>query len=105
MKQIKTLAIALMAIFALTSLAAAAASAATLPNILPEGTVAKPVTATTKTGASTFGNSILSLKSSGGPGSQTGNGPGIGKLGLFLTVFQNVENTLTSVKCTGLSDR
>ena len=54
MKQIKSLAIALMALFALTSLAAAAASAAasaaTIPNVLPLGTAEKPLTATTKTG-------------------------------------------------------
>jgi len=72
-----------------------------LPNVLPEGTAEKPVTATTKNGTSTFGNGILELTSPKALGSQSGNSA---KLGRFTTTFEGVENRLTSIKCTGLSN-
>jgi hypothetical protein len=101
MKRIKILGLAFMAMLALTGVVSAVSMAATLPSILPEGTSETPITATTSSGTSTFGNGILELSSSSSTGTQTGNAQ---KLGSFTTTFKKVESVLVGTKCTGLSN-
>jgi hypothetical protein len=101
MKPLRLLGLAFVAMLALSSFASAVASAATIPNVLPAGTAASPLTATTKSGTSTFGNGILKLTSPSSTGTQTGNST---KLGSFTNTFTGVENTITGIKCKGLSN-
>jgi hypothetical protein len=98
MKQMKILTMALMAMFALTGLIAAAASAQpTLPSILPLSGPKNILESTSTTGASRFGNGVLSLHGTKGKGSNSANGT---KLGSFKELYESVTGPLGE-QCTG----
>jgi len=103
MKRSKLLGLAFMAILALTSTATATASAESLPNILPCGTEALPVTSISESGESTFGSGLTSVTSTSSLGTLSSNGEGNCKLGLFHTSFLNVKTSLGTL-CEGLGD-
>jgi hypothetical protein len=98
MKPVKLLSTAIIAVLALIALTATTASAEKQPNILPTGTQVAPLTATGKSGTSTFGNGLLKLTSS----KSTGSGAGFAeKLGTFDVLFEGVKDALGRT-CTGL---
>jgi hypothetical protein len=93
--------VATIAILALASITASLAqAAATLPSLLPEATAASPVTAVSKSGASTWGSSVLELESLKSTGTLTGNSL---KLGSFQVALAENTNVVTGLPCTGLS--
>lgn len=101
MKQIKLLGLALMAILALTGIiSATSATAEELPNILPAGTAAEPVLATSSSGVSTFGNGILKLTSQKSKGTLDSTST---KLGTFKVAFEETEDEIART-CTGVGD-
>jgi hypothetical protein len=100
-KRIKLLGIAIIAMLSLTAITAATASAEKQPNILPTGNGATPLTFTSKSGTSLFGNGLLKLTSPKSEGSGAGNAE---KLGTFDILFLGVKDALGRT-CTGLSDK
>jgi hypothetical protein len=100
MKRIKLVGIAIVAVLSLAASLAASASAATVPNVLPAGTAAEPVTATTSSGESEFGNGFIKLTSKKSTGTQSDNST---KLGSFTNKFKETKDTLGSA-CKGSKD-
>jgi hypothetical protein len=74
------------------------ASAEKQPNILPTGTAAGPLTFTSSSGTSAFGNGLLKLTSPKSKGTGAGNAA---KLGTFDILFEGVKDGLGRT-CTGL---
>jgi hypothetical protein len=100
MQRLKILALSLMAVFALGAMASATASAEELPNFLPLGTEANPVTFTDKSGAGTLetvGGKVVKCTSDTSTGEVTAP-----RLGKFDVLFLGCESS--GIKCTGLKD-
>jgi hypothetical protein len=100
MQRLKLLVAALMAVFALGAMVSATASAEELPNFLPLGTAANPVTFTDKSGKGTIetvGGKTISCTSDTSTGEVTGP-----RLGKFDVLFLGCESS--GIKCTGLKD-
>jgi hypothetical protein len=100
MKRIKFVGIAIVAMLSLAVSMAASASAATVPNVLPAGTAAEPVTATASSGETEFGNGFIKVTSKKSTGTQSGNST---KLGAFTNKFKETKDTLGSA-CKGSKD-
>jgi hypothetical protein len=100
MRQFKLLSLAFMAVLSLTGAITAAASA-TEPNILPEGTALAPLTGTSSSGLSSFGNGVITVESPASTGTFEGTSA---KLGNFDALFTGSHLSGTEVKCTGLND-
>jgi len=100
MKRSKLLGLAFMAILAFASIGAATAAAETLPNVLPLGTEAAPVTFNSESGESVFGTKGLAevnSKTSLGTSKSTGTE---GNAGTFSQTFYTVKQPLLGT-CTG----
>jgi hypothetical protein len=100
MKRIKFLGIAVVALLSLAVSFAASASAATIPNVLPGGTAAAPVTATAESGKTEFGNGLIKVTSTTSTGTQSGNST---KSGAFTNKFKGVKDSLGEA-CKGEKD-
>jgi hypothetical protein len=85
MKQIKLLSLIFMAILSLTGALAATASAEELPNILPEGTEKAPLSGTSKSGLSVFGNGVVTIEAEKSTGLFSS---AVKKLGTFDVLFE-----------------
>jgi hypothetical protein len=99
-KLLKSIGIAVTALLMLTAALAATAMATTVPNILPQGTAAEPVTATTSTGETEFGNGFIKIISKSSTGTESGNAT---KSGAFTNKYKGVKDTLGS-GCKGTKD-
>jgi hypothetical protein len=103
MKRSKLLGMAFMVILALSSITAATASAETLPNVLPLGTVAEPITFTSSSTGAAFGSAGLTeVTSETSSGESTSEGTE-GNAGTFHETYKGVKNGLLGT-CTGTGD-
>jgi hypothetical protein len=100
MKRITSMGLTVAVLFALGAILAATAVAVTVPNILPEGTAAEPVTATTTTGETEFGNGFIKITSKTSTGTESRNAT---KSGAFTNRYKSVKDTLGSA-CKGMKD-
>jgi hypothetical protein len=100
MKQIKFLGAAIVAVLALACTLSATASAEMAPNVLPLGTETNPLTGTSSSAVSTFGNGLLKVESKKSEGTFSGTSE---KLGTFDALFLESKDTLGRT-CTGLND-
>jgi hypothetical protein len=100
MKQIKFLGAAIVALLALACTLSATASAEMAPNVLPLGTEANPLTGTSSSATSTFGNGLLKVESKKSEGTFSGTSE---KLGTFDALILESKDTLGRT-CTGLND-
>jgi hypothetical protein len=101
MRLIKLTSTAILAMLALAVAIPATASAEKQPNILPQGTGASPLTATSKSGESKFGNGLLAATSTKSTGSLSDNAE---KLGTYDLLFEGFRDALGRT-CTGLEDK
>lgn len=102
MGRLKSLGVTVVTLFALGGITSASASAA-LPNFLPLGTEANPVTFTAKSGKGTLetvGKTKIECEKDTGSGSVTSE-----KLGKFTTKFEGCKEPKNGLTCTGLADK